>query len=137
MLIDYGHNVPALEVLDGLVSGLGARRRICVASARGNRRDADIMGLGSQIATMHDRLYVCETHPRGREPGEAAGLVKQGADGVGGCPTEIVISASDAGDRALDHAEEGDLLVRLVDDLADATHRVKGRSFRPALVAGG
>ena len=137
VLIDYGHNVPALEALDALVGSLPARRRICVASAPGNRRDEDIVALGGQLAKMHDRLIVCETHPRGREPGDAAGLVRQGAESAGGCPAEIVMDERDAVERALDEASEGDLLVLLVDDLEGATQRVRNRSFRTAVVSGG
>jgi len=135
VLIDYGHNVPALEALDDLVSSLQAHKRICVASAPGNRRDEDIVALGTQLAKMHDALFVCETHPRGRELGEAAGLVKSGAEADGSCPVEIVMDESEAVERALDEASEGDLLVLLVDDLEGATQRVKGRSFRAPVVA--
>jgi len=137
VLVDYGHNVPALKALDSLVSSLSAHRRICVASAPGNRRDDDIYALGGQIAKMHDALFVCETHPRGREVGEAAGLVKSGAEAQGSCQVEIVMSESDAVDRALDEAKEGDLLVLLVDDLEGATQKVKSRSFRTATLSGG
>ena len=137
VLIDYGHNVPALEALDSLISNLSAHRRICVASAPGNRRDEDIYALGTQIAKMHDALFVCETHPRGREIGEAAGLVKTGADAEGSCSTRIVMSEEDAVERALDEAKEGDLLVLLVDDLEGATQKVKSRSFRTATLSGG
>jgi len=137
-LIDYGHNVPALEALDELVSRLPASRRICVASAPGNRRDEDIVALGRQLARMHDRLIVCETLPRGREPGEAAGLMVQGAEGEGGCEVQLIMDEPGAVEEALDGASEGDLLVLLVDDLEHATQQVKRRSFRsPALVAGG
>ena len=137
VLVDYGHNVPALEALDELVSSLAAHRRICVASAPGNRRDEDIVALGNQLAKMHDALIVCETHPRGRELGEAAGLVRQGAEAADACPVEIVMDESEAVERALDQASEGDLLVLLVDDLEGATHRVKARSFRTAMISGG
>lgn len=137
VLIDYGHNVPALKALDELVSSLTAGRRICVASAPGNRRDEDIVALGEQLATMHDILFVCETHPRGRELGEAAAMVKQGAETAGGCQTEIVMAEAAAVESALDAAQVGDLLVLLVDDLVGATQRVKARSYRTATLVGG
>jgi len=138
VLIDYGHNVPALEALDSLVSSLPAKKRICVASAPGNRRDEDIEALGNQLARMHDALFICETHPRGRELGEAAGIVQRGAEAEGSAAVEIVMDESEAVEKALDQASEGDLLVLLVDDLEGATRRVKNRSFRgPAIAAGG
>ena len=138
VLIDYGHNVPALEALDDLVSGLPAKRRISVASAPGNRRDEDLRGLGAQLAKMHDSLYICETDPRGRALGEAAGLLHDGAESANqDCHTEIVMNEQQAVERALDEAEEGDLLVLLVEDIDSAIQRVKGRSFTAPIAASG
>jgi cyanophycin synthetase len=134
VLIDYGHNVPALTALDQLVSGLTARRRIAVASAPGNRRDEDLSALGAQLARMHDELVICEPDPRGRPAGEAAELLRQGAASVSGtrCAVSVVLDEHGAIERAVDAAGEGDLLVMLVDDTAFAIQRVKGRSFRAA-----
>jgi cyanophycin synthetase len=137
ILIDYGHNVPALEALDSLVSNLSAHRRICVASAPGNRRDEDIHALGVQLSKMHDVLFACDPNPRGRELGEAAGLIKSGADAEGSCQTEVIASEDAAVERALNEAREGDLLVLLVEDIESATQQVKSRSFRTATLAGG
>ncbi|RDD60440.1 cyanophycin synthetase [Ferruginivarius sediminum] len=137
-LIDYGHNVPALVALDKLVSSLTANKRIAVASAPGNRRDEDLMALGAQLARMHDALFICESDPRGREIGEAAELLRRGAEEAAAshCKAEVVLVEHDAVERAFDAASEGDLLVLLVDDIDSAIQRLKGRSFRtPAPIA--
>ncbi len=137
-LIDYGHNVPALVALAPLVAGLKGNRRIAVASAPGNRRDEDILALGAQLASMHDLLFVCETHARNREEGEAAGLLRRGAEEAAGetCRVETVMAEYDAIGAAMDAADEGDLLVLLVDDIDGTIQRLKGRSFRkPAAIA--
>jgi cyanophycin synthetase len=125
-IIDYGHNVPALQALDELVRGLPARHRIAVASAPGNRRDADLIALGEQLGRMHDRLYVCESDPRGRAPGDAARLIRQGAAGtIGSGHAEIIMAEADAVDAALAAAAAGDLLVLLIDDTDRAIRRLK------------
>nr|WP_299246075.1 cyanophycin synthetase [uncultured Halomonas sp.] len=130
VLIDYGHNVPALEALGELVSGIPAHRRIGVASAPGNRRDEDLFDLGVHLARMHDVVFICETDPRGRAIGEAAGLLRDGAESVSGaCRTEIIMQEEQAVIRALDEADEGDLLVLLIDGVDDAIERLKGRRF--------
>jgi cyanophycin synthetase len=131
-LIDYGHNVPALEALAHLVGSFAAKRRISVASAPGNRRDEDLMALGEQLAKMHDTLFICEPDPRGRAPGEAAALLQRGAEAAAAenCKVEVVMDEHDAVERAMDEASEGDLLVLLVDDIDNAIQRLKGRSFR-------
>jgi len=130
-LIDYGHNVPALIALERLVDGLAMQRRIAVATAPGNRRDEDLEALGAQLATMCNTLYVYETDSRGRKTGETADLIHKGAASAGRDDfyVETVLDESKAVDRALDEATPGDFLLLLVDDIAGATERVKGRSF--------
>lgn len=139
VLVDYGHNVPALEALDELVSCLPARRRISVASAPGNRRDEDLMALGAQLAMMHDTVLICETDPRGRAIGETAELMRRGAESASdaACQVDVVMDEHQAIERAFEAAGEGDLLVLLIDDVDAAIARLKGRGFRPARPAGG
>ncbi|MGM0701683.1 MAG: cyanophycin synthetase [Pseudomonadota bacterium] len=133
VLIDYGHNVPALEALGELVSRIPAGRRISVASAPGNRRDEDLFSLGTLLARMHDIVYIYETDSRGRTPGEAAGLLRDGAESVGNaCRVEIIMAEAQAVDRAFDEASQGDLLVLLIDDIDGAIERFQGRRFSPS-----
>ena len=132
VLVDYGHNVPALTALEELVGGLTAKRRIAVASAPGNRRDEDLHALGAQLAQMHDELFICEPDPRGREVGEASSLLRAGAEGAKAAKVEVILDERKAIEKAVDSASEGDLLVMLVDDTEYAIQRVKGRSFRAA-----
>ncbi|MFO8045393.1 MAG: cyanophycin synthetase [Halomonas sp.] len=137
VLIDYGHNVPALEALAELVGCISARRRISVASAPGNRRDEDLFTLGTLLARMHDVVYIYETDPRGRTIGEAAGLLRDGAESVGGaCRVEIIMEEARAVDRAFDEASAGDLLVLLIDDVEGAIERFRGRRFTPPASTG-
>ncbi|WP_163557745.1 cyanophycin synthetase [Halomonas sp. NO4] len=131
VLIDYGHNVPALEALSELVSCIPARRRLSVASAPGNRRDEDLVSLGRLLARMHEVVFIYETDARGRAIGEAAGLLRDGAESMGGCRVETVLEEAQAVDRAFDEASEGDLLVLLIDDIEGAIERLKGRRFAP------
>ncbi|WMS41863.1 cyanophycin synthetase [Acuticoccus sp. MNP-M23] len=129
-LIDYGHNVPALAALAPLVRGLQGKRVIGVASAPGNRRDEDLSALGRQLGEMSDILFICETHARQREVGEAAGLLRAGAEEAGSCRVTLELAEHDAIGRAMDEAKEGDLLLLLVDDVDGTIQRLKGRSFR-------
>ena len=129
-LIDYGHNVPALEALEPLVRGLGQQRKIAVSTAPGNRRDEDLVALGGQLAKMCDALFVYETDARGREEGETAGLIHKGASASGhDCDVQIIMSEEEAVARSITEAKTGDFLLLLVDDIEGATERLKGRSF--------
>lgn len=129
-LIDYGHNVPALEALAPLVKGLAAQRTIGVATVPGNRRDEDLSAFGGQLATMCDALYVYETDPRGREIGETAKLIHDGAGAAGtSCHVETIMDEAEAVAEAFDGARPGDFLLLLVDNIEGTTERLKGRSF--------
>ncbi|MAN58014.1 MAG: cyanophycin synthetase [Paracoccus sp.] len=129
-LIDYGHNVPALIALEPLVNGLATQRKIAVATAPGNRRDEDLAALGAQLARMCDRLYVYETDARGRETGETAGMIHDGAAGAGtSAHVETIMDEHEAVAKAIDEAKPGDFLLLLVDDIEGTTERLKGRSF--------
>ncbi len=129
-LIDYGHNVPALEALEPLVRGLATQRRIGVASAPGNRRDEDLAALGAQLSKMCDTLYVFETDARGRATGETAKLIHDGAASAGtSCEVKIVMEETDAVEQAIDEAQRGDFLLLLIEDIEGTTERLKGRSF--------
>lgn len=132
VLIDYGHNVPALEALDELVGRIPARRRICVAGVPGNRRDEDLRALGVQLARMHDSLFIFDNDPRGRAPGETGALLHAGAASVGSrCHVENFMEELEAVDKAFDQAGQGDLLVLLIDDAESALDRLRGRRFAP------
>ncbi|WP_043527207.1 cyanophycin synthetase [Litchfieldella xinjiangensis] len=136
VLIDYGHNVPALQALSELVSRIPAHRRISVASAPGNRRDEDLFSLGAQLASMHDIVFLYETDPRGRPGGETVNLLRAGAESVpGGCQVEVVMEERHAIDKAFDVVREGDLLVLLIEDVEGATERLRGRRFLPDIPA--
>ncbi|MEC4768724.1 cyanophycin synthetase [Halomonas sp. CUBES01] len=133
VLIDYGHNVPALEALSELVGCIPARRRISVASAPGNRRDEDLFTLGTLLARMHDVVFIYETDARGRTPGDAARLLREGAESVpGDCRVEVIMEEQQAVERAFEEASEGDLLVLLIDDVDSAIERIRGRRFQSA-----
>ncbi|WP_458527284.1 cyanophycin synthetase [Onishia taeanensis] len=132
VLIDYGHNVPALEALAELVSALPAERRIGVASAPGNRRDEDLVALGAGLAAMLDVVILCETAPRGRAHGEVARLMRDGAASApNACRAEVVMAESQAIERAFAEASDGDLLVLLIEDVAGTLERIKELAKRP------
>ncbi len=129
-LIDYGHNVPALQALAPLVDGLATQARIGVATAPGNRRDEDLVALGAELAKMCDTVFVYESDARGREPGETAQLIHDGATGADAtCRVELVMREQDAVDSAFDIAQAGDFLLLLIDDIEGTTERLKGRSY--------
>jgi cyanophycin synthetase len=90
VFVDYAHNPAGLEALgqfvgayaDGLDSAspeIHRRRRIGVIGTAGDRRDEDIVELGSTAAAHFDVCVVKEdTDGRGRKPGEVVALIERG-----------------------------------------------------------
>ena len=59
----------------------------------GDRRDGDILAMGALAASVFDHLVLREEHGlRGRAPGEAAQLLRQGAVNAGCPPSGSLLS---------------------------------------------
>lgn len=121
VLLDYGHNVPALQALAKVLPRLASGRKINVANAAGNRRDEDLFAFGKQVATMYDRIYLCDPDPRRRAVGETAKVIEAGIR-EGGKGDELIVELDEgrALRRALAESRPGDLVVLQADDIGSA-----------------
>jgi cyanophycin synthetase len=129
VIVDYGHNVAAVQALASVVAKLPAKRRITVASSSGNRLDEHIRAFGKQLAQMYDHIIVCDPDPRERAPGETMRVLMEGIRD-GGLPASAVEAAADepeAIERALALAQEGDLVVVQADDVRGALRHLEAR----------
>jgi cyanophycin synthetase len=119
VLLDYGHNVPALRALLRVVKGFDARRVVGVIAAPGNRPSADIREFGALAASGFGRLIIKEDEDRrGREAGETAALLWKGARAAG-LPADgvtVILNEEDAVRAALDMTGPGDLVVVLYEE---------------------
>ncbi|HET6398162.1 MAG TPA: cyanophycin synthetase, partial [Candidatus Thermoplasmatota archaeon] len=138
VIVDYGHNAAAVTALANVVRTLPAKRRITVASASGNRRDADILDFGRQLAQMYDHFVLCDPDPRGREAGETMRKLGEGvlAGGRPQAAIEYVPDEEEAIERALALAQEGDLLVVQADDVRAAAPPAEAGARRPLRSSG-
>ncbi|MBA2372913.1 MAG: hypothetical protein H0V74_01750 [Chloroflexi bacterium] len=120
IILDYGHNVAALQGLAELVARLGARRVIGVVSMPGDRRDEDRVTFGALAGALFDELFVAEPAIRGRPVGEAAALMIEAAGrGRDGLPSRagratFVPDEAAASCAAYAASLPGDLLVLCV-----------------------
>jgi cyanophycin synthetase len=122
VLLDYAHNAAAMEVLARTVREMAVPgRRIGVIAAPGDRRDEDIRALAAAAAPAFDYVLIREDDdPRGRQPGEAGDLLRQGLISADVPPERIgerVHSEEGAILHALELARAGDLVVILGDKL--------------------
>ncbi|WP_462417583.1 cyanophycin synthetase [Kytococcus sp. Marseille-QA3725] len=87
--VDYAHNPAGVQALGEFVVNRAAQsaeegqspQRMLIIGAAGDRRDEDIRELGAIATRYFDTIIIREDHNlRRREPGEAAGLIREGAE---------------------------------------------------------
>ncbi|HTG47329.1 MAG TPA: cyanophycin synthetase [Actinomycetota bacterium] len=148
VVVDYAHNAHGLETLGDFVERIvqdrptggrpgeaswAANLRVAVVATAGDRRDEDMRDLGRVAARYFDDVIVREDrNPRGRGPGETAGLIMQGiaearAGGARAGSAEIVEDEMAATRVALDRARPGDLVVLCVDYATEVFREIEAR----------
>ncbi len=76
VLLDYGHNAPAIRALCEVIKRLKAKEVIWVLGLPGDRRDSDLRDAVRVVAEHGHRVVVREDHDlRDRQPGELAALI--------------------------------------------------------------
>lgn len=126
VIIDYGHNVPAIMALGKTLPLISTGRKIAVAHGTGNRTDDNIKEFGAALASVYDHLILADIDPRGRDIEETPRLVRDGAmeTGLPEASIEIVGTAVEAIDRAFEIVKPGDLIVVQVDEVGPTLARV-------------
>jgi cyanophycin synthetase len=127
VLIDYAHNAPAVTGLLELVAAMPANRRIGVITAPGDRRDADLQELGRLCATLDYVVIKEDKDRRGRNAGEIATLIRQGLrdGGLSADRIETVLPEQAAIDRAMELADENDVVVVLAEKVPEVLTHVE------------
>ncbi len=126
VVLDYGHNVPAVTALGQALPQLTTGRKIVVAHGTGNRQDSSIGELGAALASIYDHIILADVDPRQRAPGETPQLVRRGALDAGfpESRVEVVLEPLEAVDRAFSLVQPGDLIVIQVDEVEPMLARV-------------
>ena len=121
VIVDYGHNAPAVDLMAQLAQRLDvAGRRLVVLAAPGDRRDQDILDIARAAAGRFDH-YVCrrDDRPRGRGHDEVPKLLRDGllANGVPADRIDVLPDEREAHEHALRLAQPGDLVLLFADAL--------------------
>ncbi|MFH2010259.1 MAG: cyanophycin synthetase [bacterium] len=126
VLVDYGHNVPAVRALGRALPLLTKGRKIVVAHGTGNRLTEQIRVFGAALAEVYDHLIVADADPRHRQPGETPSLVRAGAleAGFSADNIDIVPDPLEAIDHAFSIVRSGELIVVQVDEVEPMLRRV-------------
>jgi len=127
VIVDYGHNAPALLALLEALEKFPHARRICVYSTAGDRRDCDIIRQGEILGNAFDRVILYEDHyTRGRADGEIIALFRKGlASGARVKEIEEVRGAVAAVEAALRSAQPGELLLVQADTIDETVDFVR------------
>ena len=118
VMIDYAHNPHGLAAMSELARSLRRTRLVCVLGLPGDRRDEDIREAARIVGTNFDRVILRDDFDlRGRQPGEVAGVLREGL--IAGGLDESKISHRHAEIEAIGlavaEAQPGDLIVYIAD----------------------
>lgn len=127
VLLDYGHNPPALRAMADFVKQMRFTRTVGLIAAPGDRRMVDLQKMGEIAAEMFDSIIVKEdTNLRGRPPGETAEILSNQAvsNGKKRPEVKIILDEMEAVDYALQNAKKDDLVVIFCDNIKEVHRRV-------------
>jgi cyanophycin synthetase len=128
VIVDYGHNTPALAALIEAIEQFPHKRRTAVYSTAGDRRDCDLVRQGELLGDAFDRVILYEDHYlRGRKEGEIIALFRRGVT-AGSRVGEVreVRGWLKAMEAALDSVSPGDLLLVQADVIEETVTFLKG-----------
>ncbi|MEI6054726.1 MAG: cyanophycin synthetase [Lentisphaerota bacterium] len=117
VILDYGHNKPAIEALSVMLNKIAIGRKIGVIHGTGSRQDSTLHELGAVLAKTYDFIVITDPDPRGRKTGVTPQVVKEGMIQAGFKEENIkVVEEYHAAiNYALDMVQNGDLIVIQVD----------------------
>ena len=134
VIVDYGHNTPAVKAMGRVLPHLTKGQKIVVAHGTGTRVDTQIQAFGAALSDVYDKIILADADPRGREPGETSELVRSGAldNGFATGAVEIVDDPDKALARAFEIVQPGDLIVVQVNEVEPVLQAVMAHFARIA-----
>ncbi|MGF1590761.1 MAG: cyanophycin synthetase [Pleurocapsa sp.] len=128
VLVDYAHNPHGFKAVGDFVRNWQGKKTGIVGGP-GDRRDEDLILLGSIAAQIFDRIIVKEDQdPRGREPGEVAEIIVKGICQANPNATyEIMLDETNAINMALNQAQAESLVVVFPEKVDLAISLIKQR----------
>ncbi len=126
VMVDYAHNPAGFQAIARFLEKIEAKPKIGIIAGVGDRRDEDIVLLGTLAARMFDEIIVRQDRNlRGRSEKEIIDLMLKGVHGVDPNKKYTVIpSEPEAIDFAFKHAKKGSFIIICSDVVPDALDRV-------------
>lgn len=135
VIIDYAHNAAAIEGLVEFVSLMPAGKRIGIVTVPGDRRDEDLRKAGELCAKFDHVILKEDKDTRGRDAGEIAGIMREGAlaGGLAESRIEVILDEQEAVQRGLALVTGDDVLVILADQIPLTLAAVQEHAVREQL----
>lgn len=133
VMLDYCHNPAGYNALIKFIQKVGAARLVGVIGMPGDRPDRNIKEAGEICGKVFRKIYIKEDNDlRGRDPGEAAGILYDAVitSGARKENVEIIFSELKALESALLDAEPGDLVVMLYEEFEPAVELINNFNIR-------
>ncbi|HEV2074457.1 MAG TPA: cyanophycin synthetase, partial [Thermomicrobiales bacterium] len=140
VVVDYCHNVDALQWIADFVERTAVPQSVGVIAIAGDRRDEDIHEFGELAGRVFDRIIIRKHGDlRGRVEGEVAGLLRDAALAAGLPPERItvVLDEIEAVHTAIDLATPGDLVAAMVYQIPKVWEALAKRQEQPMVPSGG
>lgn len=109
VMVDYAHNAAGMEALGVFLDNTECDHRVGIITGIGDRRDIDIVNMGSIAAKIFDEIIIrLDSDLRGRTAEEIYGFVKKGIEEVDPyMPVTIIPDAVEATLHAIKTARDG------------------------------
>ncbi|MBK9399503.1 MAG: cyanophycin synthetase [Bacteroidetes bacterium] len=126
VMVDYAHNPAGFQAISKFIEKIEAKPKIGIIAGVGDRRDEDIIALGTLAAKMFDEIIVRQDRNlRGRSEREIIDLMLQGVHKIDVNKKYTVIpSEPEAIDYAFKNAKKGSFIVICSDVVPDALEQV-------------
>ncbi|HKR04768.1 MAG TPA: cyanophycin synthetase [Bacteroidia bacterium] len=126
VMVDYAHNPAGFQAIGKFLEKVDAKPKIGIIAGVGDRRDEDIIALGSLAAQMFDEIIVRQDRNlRGRTEQEIINLMLDGINSVNPkLPMKVIPSEKEAIDFALKNAKKGSFIIICSDVVPDALDQV-------------
>jgi len=126
VMIDYAHNPAGFQAVARFLDKVEAKPKIGIIAGVGDRRDEDIVQLGSIASQMFDEIIIRQDkNLRGRTEEEIIDLMKLGIyEFDAGKKVTVIQKESEAIDFAIRNAPKGSFIVICSDVVPDALEQI-------------
>jgi len=126
VMVDYAHNPAGFQAVGKFLEKIEAVTKVGVIAGVGDRRDEDIILLGTLAAQMFDEVVVRQDRNlRGRSEQEIIDLMLQGIHQVDpGKNVKVIPTESEAIDYVMKHSKKGAFITICSDVVPDALEQI-------------